>query len=237
MLNQQQLNLLSQNIDENEKNKIFFELTLKLLHKNNFEEFNEVFNYYENYSNDQLEEILKMLIKNNKKEEITTLFTKHNIIITTQFLQKILNTTSIEIIQIIFYFLPNELITQELLNCCIKKEIIVFLTENYSLDTKIKETLLLRKVSLMHKMENYIHKEENLYTLRYFKQYLELKSLNNNNNNNIFEPLLNSIEKLLKRDYSNKNTFLSIFSILLDENNEEILEIIEIFLSNFNNFI
>jgi hypothetical protein len=226
MLNQQQLNLLSQNIDENEKNKIFFELTLKLLHKNNFEEFNEVFNYYENYSNYQLEEILKMLIKNNKKEEITTLFTKHNINITTQFLQKILNTISIEIIQIIFYFLPNEIVTQELLNCCTKKEIIVFLTENYSLDTKIKETLLLRKVSLMHKMENYIHKEENLYTLRYFKQYLELKSLNNN----IFEPLLNSIEKLLKRDYSNKNTFLSIFSTIIEENNEEILEIIEKFL-------
>ena len=227
----EQLNLLSKSIEESEKNKVFFELTLKLLHKNNFEDFNQVLNYYENYTNSQLEEILKILIKHNKLEEIKIIFNKHNIVINEDFLHKLLNISSLEMTYVIFQYLPRNMITNDLLNFCNKKEVILFLKDTYDLKTEKKEELLLTKFSLMYKMENYIClvcKEENLNSLKYFKQYLELNSLNSNN----FDPLIISIEKILKRDYNNKTTFLNVFSALLDENDKETLTIIKNFLSN-----
>lgn len=228
-------------LSNEEKYNVFEELLQSFMIKSKFNDFKVLFNYYQ-FKQETLYECLTRSIEQDRisfvkhitykyKEQKEEEKAVYNIIpVRLEDVKYSINKGKVEILKYLLTQYPNNDIPENIIFDTDNKEILQVLIK-YGIDPEPKLDIIVQKCTMMNKMgqclDNWCNRGD-LYTVGYIVEYLEnyinlccsdrtpldqsIKSMN---------IIKNSLEKIIKKEYSYKIIVLQNFYRFLEQNNAD----------------
>ena len=227
-------------LSNEEKYNVFQELLHSFLVKSKFNDFKTLLNYYQ-FKQETIYECLTNCINQDKitfVKHITYSYNKasnegngiYNIIpIRKEDIKCSILNTKIDILKYFLSQCSKTIVTNDLLFSTNNKNVLQMLIQ-YGIDPEPKLDIIIQKCSMMNKMSQCIETwcsrgdtHTLTYFMSYFENYINLCCSTRKKDDNSLKVLQNvkeSLEKIIKKEYSYKNIFLQNFQRFLEENNE-----------------
>lgn len=237
-------------LSEEEKYNVFQELLHSFLVKSKFNDFKTLLNYYQ-FKQESIYDCLTRSINQDKitfVRHITYSYNKassegqgiYNIVpIRKQDIKCAISSQKIDILKYFLSQCSKDIITNDLLFDTNNKNVLQLLIQ-HGIDPEPKLYIITQKCALMNKMSQCIElwcSRGDIHTLgyftNYFENYINLCCSNRKTDDNslkVLQSVKESLEKILKKEYSYKNIFLQNFQRFLEENNTDDIERINTFL-------
>jgi hypothetical protein len=227
-------------LSNEEKYNVFQELLHSFLVKSKFNDFKTLLNYYQ-FKQETIYECLTNCINQDKitfVKHITYSYNKasnegngiYNIIpIRKEDIKCSILNTKIDILKYFLSQCSKTIVTNDLLFSTNNKNVLQLLIQ-YGIDPEPKLDIIIQKCAIMNKMSQCIEtwcSRGDIHTLTYFMSYFEnyinlccSTRKTENNSLKVLQSVKESLEKIIKKEYSYKSIFLQNFQRFLEENNE-----------------
>ena len=227
-------------LSDEEKYNVFQELLHSFLVKSKFNDFKTLLNYYQ-FKKESIYECLTRSITQDKitfVKHITYSYNKvssegngiYNIVpIRIEDVKCSIFSNKIEILKYLLSQCQKNIINNDIIFETNNKEILQVLIR-YGIDPEPKLDIIIQKCTMMNKMcqslDGWCTKGDT-YTITYFANYIEnyinlcCSNRINENSVKILQNIKESLEKIIKKEYSYKTIFLQNFYRFLEENNAD----------------
>lgn len=227
-------------LSDEEKYNVFQELLHSFLAKSKFNDFKTLLNYYQ-FKKESIYDCLTRSITQDKitfVKHITYSYNKassegkgiYNIVpIRTEDVKCSITNQKIEILKYLLSQCEKSIISNDIIFDTNNKEILQVLIR-YGIDPEPKLDIIIQKCAMMNKMSQYLEgwcTKGDMHTIMYFMNYIEnyinlcCSNRINENSVKILQNIKESLEKILKKEYSYKTIFLQHFQRFLEENNSD----------------